>query len=486
MTADQWKRVRDLFERALDEPPSTRDAFTAAEAADDVDVAREVRSLLAHDSRAGDFLERPLAAVAPELFGDGATLAPGTVLGQYTIVREIGRGGMGRVYAAKDARLGRTVALKALGVAAAQHRLRLQREARAAAALAHPGICTVYALEEIEGELYIACELVEGRTLREEIGDGPAAPAVVVRTMRELAEALAAAHRRGITHRDLKPENIMRSADGRLKILDFGLAREADEQPAAEATIRMTIPGVVVGTPAYMAPEQLNGEPCDARADVFAFGIVIYEYASGEHPFKAPTELAMLARVLESGARPLSERRPELPPGVSRIIERCLRKQPADRFASAAAIVEAIDRPDAGARLRSTAWWRTHQLAVMALYFVASTVAWAFKEYFPQPAPLWTFLAIGSASAIGGVLRGHVVFTEAMNRPRLALERQRASPAVAAMDLLIALGLAFDALLVASRRPLWAVLTIGLAVGIAIAAIVMEPATTDAAFGDQP
>src|SRR5688572_6756353 len=157
------------------------------------------------------------------------TLEPGTVLGSYTVVREIGRGGMGRVYLASDGRLGRTVALKALPPQLTReplHRDRLRREARAAAVLTHPGICTVYALEEFDGELYIATEFVEGHTLREEIAEGkrPSLEAIVT-TARDLASALASAHAKGITHRDLKPENIMRTRERRIKVLDFGLAR---------------------------------------------------------------------------------------------------------------------------------------------------------------------------------------------------------------------------------------------------------------------
>ena len=189
----------------------------------------EVRSLLDHHSRAGSFLTQPVAEAAPHLLEDEHTLEPGTVLGSYTVVREIGRGGMGRVYLASDARLGRTVALKALApqlTREAHHRDRLRREARAAAVLTHPGICTVYALEEFDGELYIATEFVEGHTLRDEIAaeQRPSLDAIVA-TARELASALASAHAKGITHRDLKPENVMRTQDGRIKMLDFGLAR---------------------------------------------------------------------------------------------------------------------------------------------------------------------------------------------------------------------------------------------------------------------
>jgi serine/threonine protein kinase len=232
VTAQQWQRVRTLFERALDEQPPEIGAWLAREAADDPAVLAEVASLLDHHSRAGSFLADPAAARMPHLLAPEKALTSGQQVGPYTVVREIGRGGMGRVYLATDARLGRTVALKALPpdvTDSPAQRERLRREARAAAALTHPGICTVYALEELEGELFIATEYVDGRTLREEIaGERRATPGELLTTARELAEALASAHHKGITHRDLKPENVMRNASGHVKILDFGLARMED------------------------------------------------------------------------------------------------------------------------------------------------------------------------------------------------------------------------------------------------------------------
>src|SRR5690349_18935834 len=228
MTTDQQRRVRDLFEAAVDRDPEGIRSWIAREAADDVVVRDEVLSLFDHHSRAGSFLSHAIVEAVPDLLAD-EPLGPDTKIGPYTILREVGRGGMGRVYLARDERLGRTVALKALAphlIRDADHRERLRREARSAAVLAHPGICTVYALEEIDGELYIATEFVDGHTLRDEISAGRRPSATdVARTAREIAAALASAHKNGLVHRDLKPENIMRTGEGRLKILDFGLAR---------------------------------------------------------------------------------------------------------------------------------------------------------------------------------------------------------------------------------------------------------------------
>jgi eukaryotic-like serine/threonine-protein kinase len=490
VTPEQWTRVRELFEAALDRPGTEVAAWLEAETKNDRAVRDEVLSLLDHNSRAGAFLDQPIAERVPSLLAgdaDHGALEPGTMVGDYTIVRELGRGGMGRVYLASDGRLGRQVALKALApdfTRDPSHRMRLRREAQAAAQLTHPGICTVYALEEVDDALYIATEFVDGRTLREEIVDGRRpSPDKAMRTAHEVASALASAHARGITHRDLKPENVMRTADGRLKVLDFGLARMDSAAAMAPRPIPVTSPGMIIGTPAYMAPEQLNAQPVDARTDVFAFGILMYEFISGLHPFAAASELASVARVLESQARPLSERCPEVPRGLADIVDRCLRKAPADRPASAAEIVGALEasrsRRDG---TRSMTWWRTHQLATIALYVVATTVAWQVKESFPGSMTLWLFVGLGIGAATGGIVRGHLVFTEQMNRPRLTAEWHRTERVSRIVDLLMAACLFVDALIVAPTRPLWAVLTMPLALGIALARLLMEPATSAAAF----
>ncbi len=489
MTPDQVQRVRDLFEAALDHAPADVAAWLNGQTSD-TRVRGEVLSLLDHHSRAGSFLAEPAVERLPHLLAEEEALAPGTVVGPYTIVRELGRGGMGRVYLASDARLGRTVALKALAPQLTRdpsHRERLRREARAAAALTHPGICTVYALEELGDELYIATEFVDGHTLREEIASGPRPSGdQIVNTARELAAALASAHAKGITHRDLKPENVMRTADGRLKILDFGLAR-LDAPAASVPPVRglATLPGVLLGTPAYMAPEQLNGQTADARADVFAFGVLIYEYSCGVHPFDASTQLALLARVLESDARPLEERCPYLPVAIADVVARCLRKAPAERYASGGEILEVINRNLAARRPRpSMIWWRTHQLAIMCLYVIAATVAWHIKEAFVGPTSRWAFIGLGIGAALGGIVRGHLLFTEQMNRARLVIEWRRTKRANTIVDLTMAAVLFADAAFhAAPTRPLWALLTMALAVGIALAAVLMEPATTAAAFG---
>ena len=473
MTPDQWQRVRALFETALDQNATTVGAFVAREAADDPQVRAEVMSLLEHHSRAGEFLSQPVGDRLTEWLDDedDHPLANGAVVGTYTIVRELGRGGMGRVYLAHDARLNRTVALKVLAPHLTRdplQRERLRREARAAAGLTHPGICTVYALEEIDGNLYIAAEYIDGVTVGDEIRSARTPdPDRVLKTARELAAALASAHAAGIVHRDLKPDNVMRARDGRVKILDFGLARSQSPEPRAGGSF-VTRPGLLIGTPGYIAPEQLAGQRGDARADVYAFGVLMYEYACGSHPFV-------------SGA-------PKTVPGIGGVIARCLRQSPDERYASAGEIVAALEGAADHATVddgRGVLWWRVHQLVIITLYFIASVVAWQIKAWMETPITLALFIACGAAATIGGVFRGHLVFTERMNRAHLTTERRRAGRATRLVDILFALLLLADGAIVAGFRALPAVFTISLALGIALANLVLEPATTRAAFGDE-
>jgi hypothetical protein len=479
VTSEQRRRVRDLFEAALDRQPTDVRAWIVGATSDDLIVRDEVLSLLDYHSRAGGFLAQPAADRLPELFGDDEPLPPGTKVGAYTIKRELGRGGMGRVYLASDARLGRTVALKALPPHLTHNtvqRERLRREARAAASLTHPGICTVYALEEIDGDLYIASEFIDGHTLRDEIDSrGDLDADRLLRTARELAEALASAHARGVVHRDLKPENIMRTRDGRVKVLDFGLARSAEiaslgafEHETAVVDVPLvTEPGIIVGTPAYMAPEQRHHQPVDARADVFAYGIVMYEYACGVHPIRATSPL-------------------DAPSGFADVVARCIREIPAERYASALEIVKALDalgRPSAEEGVRAL-WWRIHQLVVVVLYAAGAALAWQLKDWVETPVTVSLFLALGGAATVGGVLRGHLVFTDVMNRARLLSERRRAAAPMLLVDLLISAMLLVDGVLIGSVRALPGVFTVSLGVGIALAALVLEPATTAARFGD--
>ena len=213
----------------------------------------------------------------------------------------------------------------------------------------------------------------------------------------------------------------------------------------------------------------------------------MYEYACGAHPFEASTPLGLVARVLESDARPIADRTRHIPAHVATVVDRCLRKSPADRFASATEIVAALKAGDAGPSWsrsagRAATWWRVHQLVVMAVYVAATTIAWSIKEAFAGSLSLWLFIALGIGSAIAGISRGHLLFTSAVNRPHLKTERLRVRRTMMVVDVLIACALAVDGLSIATARPFWGMLTIALAAGIALATILMEPATTAATF----
>ena len=267
----------------------------------------------------------------------------GRTLGHYSILAPLGAGGMGEVYLAEDTTLGRKVALKVLPPALAESRERLdrfQREARALAALNHPQIVTVYSVESDDGIHFLTMELVDGKPLSEVIPEGGLPLDAFLEIAIQIADALAEAHEQGIVHRDLKPANIMVDARGRPKILDFGLAKlepsETENCSSQLSTEMMTQEGRVLGTYPYMSPEQAEGKPIDHRSDLFSFGSVLYEMASGRRPFHGDSPVSLLGAILKDEPRPLAEHRNDLPAAMSQILDRCLEKNPQDRYASAA------------------------------------------------------------------------------------------------------------------------------------------------------
>ncbi|MEA2604839.1 MAG: eukaryotic-like serine/threonine-protein kinase [Acidobacteriota bacterium] len=267
----------------------------------------------------------------------------GTSLAHYRVLRRLGAGGMGEVYLALDTRLQREVALKVLPetLADSARLARFEREARAVAALNHPNIVTLHAIEEADGRPFLVLELVEGETLRQRIPSTGFELEELLRLAVPLVDAVAAAHARGVTHRDLKPDNVMVTWDGHLKVLDFGLAKlrlpEADS--TADTLTRdaaATGDGMVMGTPGHMAPEQIRGQRTDARTDVFALGLLLFEAATGRHPFPADGPMARSLAILGEKPLALSRLRPDLPRELERLLDRCLEKDPDRRLASAA------------------------------------------------------------------------------------------------------------------------------------------------------
>jgi formylglycine-generating enzyme required for sulfatase activity/tRNA A-37 threonylcarbamoyl transferase component Bud32/dienelactone hydrolase len=312
----------------------------------------------------------------------GATsIGPGTKLGPYEIEAQLGAGGMGRVFRARDSRLGRTVAIK---ISLAQFTGRFEREARAIAAMNHPHICTLHDV----GPNYLVMELVEGETLGDALKRGPLPLDQALRYAAQIAGALAAAHAQGIVHRDLKPGNVMITAAG-VKVLDFGLAKHAivansdteTDTVSLTSLEAQTRPGHIVGTVAYMSPEQVESRPLDARSDVFAFGVVLYEMLSGHRPFHGESTIATLAAILQTTPEPLRQRRHEIPDAVEQIVRRCLEKKPEARYRSASEIQQALTALSASSSSATFAVPRFALLAAGLLILAAIGVyAWQSRQ----------------------------------------------------------------------------------------------------------
>ena len=272
------------------------------------------------------------------------SLAAGARLGPYEIVSPLGAGGMGEVYRAKDPRLGREVAIKVLPTSFSNDPDRLRRfehEARAAGVLNHPNITAVYDIGSVEGAPYVVSELLEGETLRSRLATGALSTRKALDYAIQIARGLAAAHEKGIVHRDLKPENLFVTKDGRVKILDFGLAKLKQPEPGTEKETELptgtigTEPGVVLGTMGYMSPEQLRGQPADRRSDLFSFGAILYEMLSGQRAFRGDTAADTITAILTKEPPDLSQTNREIHPGLDRILRHCLEKNPEERFESA-------------------------------------------------------------------------------------------------------------------------------------------------------
>jgi eukaryotic-like serine/threonine-protein kinase len=341
MKPERWERIDELLQSALARTPGERSAFLAQACADDELLRSEVESLIASHEDANNFLNTPRSQLAADFLVSGqARLTTGQKIGHYKIINSLGSGGMGEVYLADDTRLHRKVALKVLPADLASNRDRMHRfeqEAKAAAALNHPHIGHIYEIGEADGVHFIAMEYIDGDTLLQR----------TLTTMKltdildiatQAASALAAAHAAGIIHRDVKPENIMVRHDGYIKLLDFGLAKltlptgSFTDTEAPTKTKVNTAAGTVMGTVAYMSPEQARGLPVDARTDIFSLGAVIYEMIAHRKPFEGGTPSDVLAAILKTDPPPLSHFSPDLPAELVRIITKALRKDREERY----------------------------------------------------------------------------------------------------------------------------------------------------------
>ncbi len=328
MTPERRAKIDELYRAALEIPAPQRAAFVLARARGDADIRREVEALL---SAAGATAMRPRDDEAV-----GTDIVPGTSIGSYRIEGTLGAGGMGVVYRATDTRLNRLVCIKFLSgelldVAA---RRRFQREAQMASSLNHPHILTVHDVGEHRGRQYIVTELVDGGTLQDWSSAAARTWRQVVELLTGVADGLATAHAAGILHRDIKPANILVSQNGYAKLADFGLAKLFDGAPGGAAKpprAELTAAGLVVGTVAYMSPEQASGQPLDARSDIFSFGVVLYELLAGRRPFTGETDLELLKTIVHGLPSPLPA---EIPEALRGIVEKAIEKDPAERYQS--------------------------------------------------------------------------------------------------------------------------------------------------------
>jgi eukaryotic-like serine/threonine-protein kinase len=398
MSPQEWLHIDELFEAALKLKAEERPGFLRSACCNNKALYEELESLLAFDERASSFLESPAAAVASgSTEGSDSSalsrrLGSGLHVGAYEIVSYLGGGGMGQLYRARDTRLGRDVALKFLAgetAAGARALERFQREARAASALNHPNICTLHDIGEYEGRPFLVMELLDGQSVKERLAQGPLVVQEVVEFGIQIAQALEALHSEGIVHRDVKPANVFVTRHGRAKLLDLGLAKAVvdahinaepetgvpDSKAAADVTL--TSYGTAIGTAAFMAPEQVRGEPVDPRADLFSLGVTLYQMATGRLPFSGSNIESTMEAILHTPpVRPRSLN-PSIPAQLEGVILKALERDRASRYSSAAELradLERLRRTAQPAGKRRIALVAT--TLALALVVILSAAAW--------------------------------------------------------------------------------------------------------------
>jgi serine/threonine protein kinase/tetratricopeptide (TPR) repeat protein len=402
--SNRWKLVDSLLQSVLEHAPEERDAFLRHACANDEALEREVRSLLMAQQQAGAFLESPAIEVAAQALAhqqsadeqESSDFPIGRTISHYRVIGKLGAGGMGIVYEAEDIRLKRRVALKFLpdNLAHDPRALhRFKREANAASSLNHPSICTIYEVEEQDGQPVIVMELLEGESLKERISKGPVPADELLDLGIQTSDALTAAHAKGIIHRDIKPANIFMVGSGRVKILDFGLAKAIPKhRPEIEPSDNdqsLTLEGAIPGTTAYMSPEQVSGEEIDARSDLFSLGVVLYEAATGRRPFVGKNNVLTMNAILNEGPITPSRVNPELPAAFDAIIAKALEKDRTLRYQHASEISADLRRLKrdtdsaqlpAGARTETSI--RTKKRGTLATVAVAAALALSVGGYF--------------------------------------------------------------------------------------------------------
>ena len=399
MTPARLQTIEEIFHAALDQEPDQIDAFLDTACESDEVLRGKVEALLASHQRAGSFIEIPAAGIATRIIENGqADLLVGQTIGHYKISKRIGSGGMGEVYLATDLTAGRKAALKLLPMrftGDAGRLTRFQQEARAVVGLNHPNILTVYEIGEDHSAHYIASELIEGETLRQRLMRGGMELSETIDVAIQVADALAAAHETGIVHRDIKPENIMLRPDGYVKVLDFGIAKLAEQEvpvtiPIDEALLLVeTNLGSILGTVRYMSPEQARGAPVDKRTDIWSLGIVLYEMITGHAPFTGDTPREAMSSILETEPPPLTSYIAQTPAQLQQIVSKALNKEREERYQSAHELLEALKSLRRGMEFnaeleRSTAtpWLRwTRSPTALVLGFLVAALALALPFF---------------------------------------------------------------------------------------------------------
>ncbi len=399
MTTEQWNRLSDWHNAWLIADARERERLHSQLAVEHPDLAAEANELAAASVNLPGFLETPaFVLAAADLAQEEPRLAANTMVGPYRIDGLLARGGMGDVYRATDIRLRRDVALKVLAAgrtADAQRVERFVQEAQLTASLDHPNIVRLYDVGSVDGRPYFVAELLDGGTLRARIESGPLPLQDILRITADVGRGLVAAHTAGLVHRDLKPENIFLTQTGLTKILDFGIAKLAHDDPAREGPSTLT--GIVLGTAGYLAPEQIRGDEIDGRADLFALGAILFEMLTGHRPFAREHIVDTLHAILHAPPADVLEQRDDVPPALAAIVRRLLEKAPADRFQSAADLIPALEsiadtnsyRGEAVARLtreRRERGLAAPAIAVTALTIVlALAVGWYYRRSTPPP-----------------------------------------------------------------------------------------------------
>jgi len=379
--SERERRLDEIYSAALKQDASRRHEFLRQACGEDTALRQEIESLLGDERELGDFLEKlPLEAAVSSVTGGQNRTLVGHTLGPYDVLSLLGAGGMGEVYSARDTRLGRVVALKVLqpDVAAdAERRRRLLREARAASALNDPRIVALYDVSRADGIDFLVMEYVEGETLDKLIPSGGLEVQQALAYAIPIADAVTRAHKAGIIHRDLKPGNVMVTGEGTVKVLDFGLAKltEAPQASTPEGPGSLvSIAGLILGTAVYMSPEQAQAQPVDARSDIFSFGVVLYEMLTGQRPFQGSDRTSTLAAVVRQEPRPLSGLNAKIPGELERVVLRCLRKEPNERFHDMADVRAVLAKLQGAPKHRS--WIGVAVVVILILIACGAAYQW--------------------------------------------------------------------------------------------------------------